>query len=306
MRVLVTGGAGYVGAALTEHLAKLPEVDRITVYDNLSRQNLNLFSGGSRFRAGKVAFVEGELLDSRKLQRVVPEHDRVVHLAASVSTPFAAQDAHVFEQSNNWGTAELVYAVESSHVESFVYMSSAAVYGASPEWQDATTTPHPSTYYGVSKHRGEGHVERLSKSGQRHVYILRCGTVYGPSRCVRYDSVVNRFVFDAHFKRRLTVHGDGTQHRPVIHIDKVVGVLAHAVAHGLPTTLMDLVDRTVAISELVDAVKTLYPDLEFLFADQHMKLRDLKVRPDPRLCALFGTATDFADELRSFRDFFSF
>ena len=309
MRILVTGGAGYIGAALTEHLARAPSVEHVTVYDNLSRGHRNFFSGRPRLPAGKVSFIEGEILDSRKLRRVVPGHDAVVHLAGSVSTPFAEQGAHVFEQTNNWGTAELVYAVEETEVRTFIYMSSAAVYGASSEWKDTTMPPHPSTYYGVSKLRGEGHVSRLasSSSAGRRVHIVRSGTVYGPGRSMRYETVVNRFVFDAHFARRMTVHGDGEQHRPVVHIDKVVTVLAYAIETGLPAPTVDLVDRTMSVSEIVDAVRTVYPDLELLFVNQHMRLLDLKVRPDPSILALFGVETpDLEAELRAFKGFFSF
>jgi UDP-glucose 4-epimerase len=114
-------------------------------------------------------------------------------------------------------------------------------------------------------------------------------------------------VFDAHIARRMTVHGDGEQHRPVVHIDKVVSVLAHAIEHGLPASTVDLVDRTMAVSEIVEAVKAVYPDVELLFVNQHMRLLDLKVRPDPSILALFGVETpDLEAELRAFKGFFSF
>ena len=304
MRVLVTGGAGYVGAALTERLATLPSVTQVTVYDNLSRPNRNFFTLGRAYPAGKVSFIDGELLDSRTLQRVVQHADIVYHLAARVTTPFADESPHQFDQTNNWGTAELVYAVERSEVSKFVYLSSAAVYGYSSDPVSVESTPHPITPYGSSKLRGERHVERLDSS--RQAYIARCGTVYGHGRCVRFDTVVNRFVFDANFSGRVTIHGDGDQCRPFIHLDQVVSVLASAIDGELPRPTFDLVEHTLSVNVLVGTLQQLYPKLELLFANQHLRLRDLNVVPDEAVRGLYDRSRTLLDELRAFRDSFTF
>jgi UDP-glucose 4-epimerase len=304
VRILITGGAGYVGAGLTERLLQMPAVEHVTVYDNLSRPQRNFFTVGEAFPRGKLTFVEGELLDSRSLERVTRNVDLVFHLAARVTTPFADESPHLFDQTNNWGTAELVYAIEQSEVAKLVYLSSAAVYGFSSEPVGVHTTPHPITPYGSSKLRGEGHVERLS--AKRRAHIARCGTVYGHGRCVRFDTVVNRFVFDANFSGRITIHGDGQQCRPFIHLDQVVKVLASAVDQDLPAAKFDLVDRTLSVNDLVTALRRLHPNLELLFANQHLRLRDLKVTPDPAVRALCGDSRDLVDELRAFRDSFTF
>jgi UDP-glucose 4-epimerase len=104
MRILVTGGAGYVGTALCHSLLQLKEVESVTVYDNLSRHNYNLFIGIKKFDA-RYQFIEGDILDSRNLRKAVSKADVVFHLAAKVTTPFADQDAHLFEQVNHWGNS---------------------------------------------------------------------------------------------------------------------------------------------------------------------------------------------------------
>src|SRR3954464_2173251 len=112
MKVLVTGGAGYIGTELTNALIARPDVEEVIIYDNLSRGNYNFFLGLRLANHTKIRFIKGELLDSRALKKVLKGVDVVYHLAAKVTTPFANADSHVYEQVNHWGTAELVYAIE--------------------------------------------------------------------------------------------------------------------------------------------------------------------------------------------------
>jgi UDP-glucose 4-epimerase len=207
MKVLITGGAGYVGTVLTKHLVTYPEVDKIIVYDNLSRKNSNLFLGDRLPNSEKVELVVGDILDLRKMKRILQDVDAVFHLAARVSTPFANIDADFHEQVNHWGTAELASAVEESNVKKFIFTSSTSVYGASGDFIDERQEPDPKTFYGISKYRGEEHVKRLMK--KHNALILRCANVYGYSRSMRFDAVINRFMFDANFTKRIQIHGNG-------------------------------------------------------------------------------------------------
>ena len=98
MNILITGGAGYIGTELVYKLAASDAVKNIVVYDNLSRGNYNLFIGRQKLE-GKVKFIHGELLDSRKLRQALKNIDVVFHLAAKVTTPFANIDGHIYEAS---------------------------------------------------------------------------------------------------------------------------------------------------------------------------------------------------------------
>src|SRR5436190_23441056 len=133
MKVLVTGGAGYIGTELVAQLIAHPDVEKVIIYDNLSRLNYNVFLGLRLQKHYKISFVKGELLDTRALRKVLKGVDVVYHLAAKVTTPFANVDAHVYEQVNHWGTAELVYAIEESNVKRVIYTSSTCVNGCSQE-----------------------------------------------------------------------------------------------------------------------------------------------------------------------------
>lgn len=276
MRILITGGAGYLGTELVDRLTENKSVSEIIIYDNLSRQNYNLFLGSKKEGHKKIRFIKGELLDSRSLKLALRGVDVVYHLAARVTTPFANSDAHLYEQINHWGTAELTYAVEESNVKRFIYTSSAGVYGSSEEAADEQSTPNPKTFYAISKLRGEEHVTRLAN--KMDTYIFRCGNVYGYSRSMRFDAVINKFVFEANFEKRITIHGNGDQSRSFIHIDCISKALAAAAHVTLKSGTYNLVERSIKVIDIVDALKQLVPDLEFILINQHMRLSHLKIK----------------------------
>jgi UDP-glucose 4-epimerase len=305
MKILVTGGAGYIGTPLVDLLCANPLVEQVIVYDNLSRPNYNLFIGAKREGHGKMQFIKGELLDSRRLRKALKDVDVVYHLAARVTTPFANTDAHLFDQINNWGTAELAYAIEENPVKKLIYASSAGVYGSSSEPVDESMEPNPKSFYGISKLRGEEHVRRVN--GKTTSYIFRCGNAYGYNRSMRFDAVINKFVFEANFEKRITIHGDGDQARSFIHVDVVAKALANALTSDLPAGTYNLVDKTYKVMDIVDELKQLLPDLEFILINQYMKLSELNIKSNERLNQALGITegsalrSDIEEFLKKFR-----
>ncbi|HYG01303.1 MAG TPA: NAD-dependent epimerase/dehydratase [Chryseosolibacter sp.] len=306
MKVLVTGGAGYIGTELTSMLIARPDVDQVVIYDNLSRPNFNFFLGLKLNNHGKISFVKGELLDSRALKKVLKGVDVVYHLAAKVTTPFANADAHIYEQVNHWGTAELVYAVEDSDVKRFIYISSTGVYGSSNIPAHEDKQPDPKTFYAVSKLRGEEHVRRLI--GKIDTYIMRCGNVYGYSKSMRFDAVINKFVFDANFNKLITIQGDGKQSRTFIHIEMLSKALANLLTADLPGDVYNVVDKNLTVLDILDVLKELIPPLEFIFINQHLRLHELNVKVNPLITDTLGirSTRTLKEELREFLTKFSF
>lgn len=305
MKILITGGAGYIGTELTYKLAANPQVKEIIIYDNFSRPNYNLFIGVQKLDTNKIKFVDGELLDSRKLKKNLKGVDSVYHLAARVTTPFSDQNPHLFEQVNHWGTAELVYAVEKMPLVKFVYMSSVSVYGSSNDEVDVDSPVNPKTFYGISKMRGEEHVRRLFS--KQPTFIIRCGNVYGYSKSMRFDAVINRFMFDANFKNKITINGTGNQYRSFIHVDKVTSALANIINTDIKSNKFDLVDRTISVNDIIEVLGHIYPNLEMLFVNQHLTLRNLKVKSNPTMNQLISVENrTLQDELEEFKKAFSF
>ena len=306
MNVLVTGGAGYIGTELVNLLLTSPSINKIVVYDNLSRGNYNFFLGQKFPDSQKLSFVKGELLDSRSLRKALDGIDVVYHLAAKATTPFVSTDAHVYEQVNHWGTAELVYAVEESNVKRFIYTSSTGVYGSSSEAVDETVIPDPKTPYAISKLRGEDHVRRLGRKIE--TYILRCGNVYGYSKSMRFDAVINKFVFEANVDKRVTVQGDGKQSRSFIHVDLLAGALNRMLTETLPSGTYNVVERSLKVFDVVDVLKQLIPSLEFIFINQHMSLHQLTVKENTVINEKLKihNAKTLSEELTEFISKFSF
>ncbi len=281
MKVLVTGGAGYVGTELVAALAQMPAVDEILVYDNLQKASYTFFLGSAFPNPTKIKFIDGDILDSRKFRKALDGVHTIFHLAAKVTTPFANMDPHYFEQVNHWGTAEVVYAVEESDIEQFIFLSSSSVYGSSPLHATEETEPNPRTFYGISKMRAEDHVKRLQD--KKRAIILRSGNVFGYSKSMRFDAVINRFMFDANFNNRISIHGNGKQHRGFIHVETLVHILSQMIAVEVPNGIYNLVEKNLSILDIVDVLKELYPNLEYMFINQHMKLRELQVSTESKL-----------------------
>jgi UDP-glucose 4-epimerase len=308
MRVLVTGGAGYIGTALCHELVQSDLVDELVVYDNLSRPNRNLFlEGPLPVRPGlRVRFEGGDILDTRRLSRCLEGIDLVVHLAARVTTPFADSDLHGLDQVNHWGSAELSYLLEraESSVKRLIYVSSAAVYGESASPVPLGRLAAPTSAYASSKHDGERMLERLHDRLALHV--VRCANVYGYSRSMRFDAVINRFLFDAAFRGQITMHGSGEQRRAFVHVDTVARALMLGLRGELPPGVSHLVERNLSVQEIASVVLELEPATELLTIRQHQRLHDLVVAPDPRLPARVYDQRSLAAQLDDFRRRFAF
>ncbi|MFK7952040.1 MAG: NAD-dependent epimerase/dehydratase family protein [Ekhidna sp.] len=306
MKVLITGGAGYIGTKLVKRLVEQTEIEKIIIYDNLSKGHHNFFLGQRYSNSEKIEAVRGDILDTRNLKKLMKDVDVVIHLAAIVTTPFANTDPHFYEQVNHWGTAEVVYSAEESDISKFIYLSSTSVYGASDQVADESTEPAPSTFYGISKLRGEEHVNRLSE--KKNAINIRCGNVYGYSKSMRFDAVINRFMFDANFSNRIQINGNGKQSRAFIHSEYLCDSLVKAIIGEVKSGTYNLVDKNLQILEIVDVLKEMYPSLEFLFTNQHMNLRELKISPESDLFNHMEKfeSRDLKEELEEFKERFAF
>lgn len=300
---MITGGAGYIGTELVYRLASEPGITDILVYDNLCKGNYNLFTGLRKVPGNNVRFVQADILDSRSLKTHMEGADVVFHLAAKVETPYADQNAHDFEQTNHWGTAEVVYAAEELGVSRLIGLSSQSVYGEG----EVTSTDHtrnPTSFYSVSKMRGEDHVMRLME--KLPVQLVRCANVYGYSKNLRIESGINRMMFDAHFNNRISIHGDPGHELSYISLYRTVEMLARVAMNELPSDVYNLAHRTLSAYDMIDALKTFYPDLETIFVDQHIPLKNLTMGCDERLRPMLPLETSMVQDVARFRELFTF
>ncbi|MEZ4985373.1 MAG: NAD-dependent epimerase/dehydratase [Saprospiraceae bacterium] len=305
MKILITGGAGYVGYALVRQLMFAPEVSEVIIYDNLSRRNYAFFDH-QKFAEKPIRFVEGDILDGRRLHEQMKGVDVVFHLAAHVTTPYADADAHHYDQINHWGTAQVVYAAEQQQVQHFVYLSSTSVYGNSTEAVDESYTPVPQSYYAISKLAGEEQVNRLAD--KMTVHIVRSGNVYGYNPAYRIDAVINRFIFEAHFQHRITVQGSGLQQRAFIHVDKLAATLRQLIGNPRITSgTYNMATHNLSINEIIDHLRPLYPDLETIQLNPNMPRRNIAVQLPNALTTLVNIPDiGLTTELEAFKSVFAF
>lgn len=305
MRILITGGAGYIGTELVHSLIENEE-NEIIIYDNLSRNNYNLFLEG-RLNPGKIRFIHGDILDSRKLKKVLDGIELVIHLAAKVTTPYSDQDLHQYEQVNHWGTSELVYHIEQAEsVKKIIYLSSASVYGLGQDkTADEESEPVPNSHYGLTKLRAEKEVQRLSE--YMSIQILRVANVFGYSRSMRFDSVINRFMFDAHYNKKIKVYGDGAQVRPFISIDHLVNRLVHFVKTDETTSVQNLMEFNLSINEIIqEGILKTHPGTEILFISQDLPLKSLELKTRFSIKEIENDLDRFREYLNAFKTKFTF
>lgn len=225
MRVLVTGGAGYIGSHLSDRL--LAEGHNVVVVDNLSlgkvaniRQNLE----NPCFR-----FSEGDILDADLIEELVDECDAVYHLAAVVGVKHVLDDPLQTTVTNVWGTGVVLRAAARRRLK-VVLASSSEVYGkatASPLREDHDRILGPTHVSRWCYSTGKALDEHLALAYHRQrdlpVSIVRYFNSYGPRMDPQgYGSVVAKFVNQALDGRPITVHGDGQQTRCFTYIDDTV------------------------------------------------------------------------------------
>ncbi|MEU9830635.1 NAD-dependent epimerase/dehydratase family protein [Streptosporangium sp. NPDC048047] len=224
MRILVTGGAGFIGANLCHALAARPEVERVTVLDDLS-------SGFPANLDGTGAdLAEGSVLDEDLLARLVPGVSTVFHLAARPSVPRSLSDPAASHEVNATGTLRVLEACRrtGAHV---VLASSSSVYGDSPEPVKHEDLPtRPLSPYGASKLAAESYALAYAGSFGLPVLPLRFFNVYGPLQPAghAYAAVVPAFVSAALRGLPAPIHGDGRQTRDFTYVGSVTAVLAEA------------------------------------------------------------------------------
>lgn len=305
MKILITGGAGYIGYSLVKQL--LEDVDQlhsITIYDNLSRRNYSFFTEAN-FGHKPVKLIHGDILDGRMLQQALEGIDWVVHLAAKVTTPFADSDAHTFDQVNHWGSAQLAYAIEKSRVAEVINLSSISIYGDHSQPVDEHTPPNPQSFYGRSKWEGEKQIDVLTRT--RKVYTLRSGNVYGYNPAYRIDAVVNRLLFQANFLGKITINGSGDQMRSFIHVDKVAHAIVGIIDGHLTPGTYNLVEHNLSINDIAAQIHSLYPKLDIIHANHNIRMKDVQTSLP---CAMWEQLPldpkSLGEELFDFKSHFSF
>ena len=254
MKILVTGGAGFIGSHIAEYLVQ--RGDDVTVLDNLitgGKENLKKISD-------KINFVNGDIRDHKLLEKLVSDTTGVFHEAAlaSVQQSFSMKDEYI--DVNVAGT-ENIFKLAKEYGFKIVYASSSSVYGNPkkiPVKEDDERKPiNP---YAKTKLDGEDLAKKYSEIGVK-VIGLRYFNVFGKRQSKEYAGVIKLFLQRIQQKKSPKINGDGLQTRDFVHIDDVVKANVMAmdsdvnhrffnVGSGLPTSVLDLANLIIEVSGL--------------------------------------------------------
>ena len=253
-RVLVTGGAGFIGSHLTERL--LADGFEVTVFDNL-------VTGSGANVPADATFVEGDVGDRAVVDEVVAAErfDAVLHIAGQASIRLSFAEPEIDLRTNVVGTVNVLRACVESGVPRLVNASSMTAYGE----PDVIPTPEsaacvPVSYYGVTKYAAEryAHVTGARSDVDLAVTSLRMFNVYGPRQSTAnpYQGVLAIFIGNVLRGEPITVHGDGTQTRDFVFVEDVVDAWLRVL--GAPETAGAVLNvgsgRETSVNELADAV----------------------------------------------------
>lgn len=254
-RVLVTGGAGFIGSHLCRELAK--GGNRIVILDDLStgkKENIESILGE------RVIFIQGSVVELPLLRELFQNIDTVYHLAALASVPQSLDNPLATHEVNLTGTLNVLLAARDIGVRKVVYSSSSAIYGDSPVSPKVENMPpDPQSPYAVTKLAGEYYCSVFGQAYDMSVVSLRYFNVYGPGQNANstYAAVIPAFVTRILEDKPPVIYGDGEQTRDLVFVADVVAANLTAAASKISGVFNVGTGNAITINALAELVTTL-------------------------------------------------
>src|SRR5215203_3862124 len=223
MRILVTGGAGFIGSNLVKHLLKLEEVSKIRVLDNLATgalKNIEAFEGNQKFE-----FVQGDIRDYQTCLNACDDIDFISHQAALGSVPRSINDPLTTNNVNITGTLHIFTAAKEKDIKRVVYAASSSTYGDHPGLPKVEDKiGNPLSPYAVTKYVNELYAQVFSRVYDFHTIGLRYFNVFGPRQNPRgpYAAVIPLFITAALKHDTTYINGDGETSRDFTFVENAV------------------------------------------------------------------------------------
>lgn len=220
-KVVVTGGAGFIGSHLAEELSKRGY--KVTILDNLftgKRENVEPL-----LKEGKVEFIQGSITDSPLLYELFQDVSYVFHEAAIPSVPRSVENPQASHEANITGTLNVLLAAKDTGVKKVIYASSSSVYGDTPTLpKKEDMPPNPLSPYAVTKLSGEYYCRVFHRVYGLPTVCLRYFNVYGPRQdpASQYAAVIPRFINRVLENKPPIIFGDGEQTRDFTFVKDVV------------------------------------------------------------------------------------
>jgi UDP-glucose 4-epimerase len=250
VKLLITGGAGFIGSNLARYINRTQPEWKVVVLDDLSTGSAGNLAD---VRAEQIV---GSILDLDLLDSAVTGADAIVHLAAIPSVPRSVLAPRPSHEANATGTLNVLESARRHGVQKVIVASSSSVYGSNPALPKSETEwTRPMSPYGVSKLATEGYALAYNFSYGMKNIAFRFFNVYGPGQAADHDyaAVIPKFLDAALSGRPLLVHGDGRQSRDFTFVETVTSVITAAIlddvesndpvnlAYGTNTSLLELI-----------------------------------------------------------------
>ncbi|ROZ66362.1 NAD(P)-dependent oxidoreductase [Ramlibacter sp. WS9] len=254
-KVLVTGGAGYLGAVL---------IPKLLVRGHQVRSVDIGYFGVEHLRGMRPSVeifredIRAVLADPAELDRMLKDIDVVVHLAAISNDPSAELNARLTEEVNFEASRDLAMACKERGIR-FIFSSSCSVYGEAPGEVDEEGATNPLTVYARSKVNMDNFLVDQADADWRPT-ILRNGTLFGYSPRMRFDLVINIFSYCAALYGELRVFGDGQQWRPFLHVADCARAFVHFVENpNRDHVMFNIANENMRVVDLIGIFQTINP-----------------------------------------------
>ena len=252
MRVLITGGAGFIGRHIAEHFQDRAE---IRVLDNLRGGLTSNLSGL------ECQLFVGSILDRDLVREAMKGVDFVFHLAATVSVSRSVQNPNECAEINAGGTTIVLEEAARARAKKLIFSSSAAIYGDNPTIPKIESMPaEPKSPYATSKYEGERHCRSFTDQGRLATVCLRYFNVFGPYQSANseYTAAVPAFIEQTIRNEPITIFGDGRQTRDFIHVKDVVAANAFFALKSQATGVFNVAcGRQITITDLALIIRNL-------------------------------------------------
>jgi dTDP-glucose 4,6-dehydratase len=238
MKLLVTGGAGFIGSHFVRHRLATRPRDRVVTLDKLTYAG-NLDNLGEARRSPRHRFVRGDIGHAATVRRVLAGVDAVVHFAAETHVDRSLLDADVFLQTNVQGTYTLAHAARAAGVRRFVHVSTDEVYGSVPRGRSRETDVlAPTSPYAASKAASDQMVLSLWRTFGAPMIVTRCTNNFGPRQ--HPEKFLPLFITNALAGIPLPLYGRGTNVRNWIHVLDHCDALGRVLEKGRPGAIYNI------------------------------------------------------------------
>jgi len=268
-KIVVTGGAGFIGSNLVRYLSA---DNHVIIIDDLSTGNLKNIA--DLVNNEKTEFIKGSITDLELLQKTFKNIDYIFHEAAIPSVPRSIKDPVTTNNVSINGTLNVLLAARDCKVKKVVYASSSSVYGDTPTLpKTEEMTPNPLSPYAVSKLTAEYYCNVFTKIFHLPTVVLRYFNVYGPRQdpVSEYAAVIPKFITNIFNDTPPVIYGDGLQTRDFTFIDDVIKINILAAESNVTGIFNVAGGKQISINELAKTIMTL--------SNKNLKIEYKEARP---------------------------